>query len=77
VSSDNMVCTNSIDALMAPASKLLNQTLNSHVNATHAVVANYLGPGNITEQEIENEEEDEFAELDAWFASDAVEIVSE
>jgi hypothetical protein len=58
---------------MAPASKLLNQTPNSHVNATYAMVANYIGSSNIAEQKIENE--DDFAELDAWFASGAVEML--
>lgn len=46
----------------------------SHVNTSDTGVANNKGGDHFVDQKIENEE-DEFAELDAWFASGAVEIL--
>jgi hypothetical protein len=46
----------------------------SHFNTTYTSVTNGISDGNFVDQKTENED-DEFAELDAWFASGAVEIL--
>jgi hypothetical protein len=64
-------------AATADDSKFLNHASKSdgsHVTTTYASAADDIVGGNFADQKFENEE-DEFAELDAWFASGSVEIL--
>lgn len=47
---------------------------SSHVNTTYTSVMSENSNGNLVDQKTENED-DEFAELDAWFGSGTVEIL--